>query len=256
MKHSGPYQPRLVHEQPSLYLPNGSDATGGGIGPLWARDGGSGTVSHPAPATTYLTEMMRTRITSTAANNNELGVRCSLASCWRGNAASRGGFYFSARFLVNAIPATSIRFFAGLTASLTTGVCVSNTVLDDTVGLWCDSTDAAALSLVGRDNTTTTKNTLSTPTTLTAGVLYEFIMICNPGNQGSIVTQLVNYGTQALLWTQNISINQTTLFGPRSTIFLAPQCGLSNALNAVGGDTALDIISVYARPNHLLVPLG
>lgn len=251
MKHSGPFQPRLSHESPLLYLPStGTDATGRGLGAAWTRDGGSGTVSHPALGNTFVTEMPRTRITSTAASNNELGVRNVMAACWRGNAASRGGFYFSARFLVQAVPATSVRFFAGLTAGTGAGVCVSDTVPNNSVGLWCDSGDASSLSIVTKGTGSATKTALTTPETLTVGRLYEFVMICNP-NQSVLVTNLINFGTDALLTTQNVSATM-----PTSTVFMAPQVGLSNAANAAGGDTALDIISVYARPNHRLVPAG
>lgn len=250
MKHSGPYQPRLVHEQPVLYLPaTGTVITGKGIGPDWTR-AAAGTVSHPAPGTTFVTQFRRTRITSAASIDNELGVRLPDVCCWRGNAAKLGGFYFSARFMVNAIPDTDIRFFAGLTAGVGAGVCVSDTVPNDTVGLWCASTHATDLKLLSRENTTTTETDLSTDVDLTAGVLYEFVMICNPG-QNVIVTNLINVGTGALLNSQNITSSVT---GPRNTIFLAPQCGLSNASNAVGGDTSLDIVSVYLRPNLLLNP--
>jgi hypothetical protein len=217
-------------------------------------------VSHPAPSAGFTTEFLRTRITSAASQNNELGVRLSVALCHRGSATSRGGFFFSARFIVNAIPAVSVRFFAGLTASLAAGVCESNAVLDDTFGLWCDATDSCALSIVGRDNSTTTKNTLSTPTTLTAGTYYRFEMFANPNANaatGTVVCTLINEGTGALLWEQSVGIdNSIAARGPRGNIFLSPQVGLSNALNAAGGDTSLDIISIYCRPRQTLVPLG
>lgn len=199
----GTFQRALFRDQQALYLPSfGTDATGRGIGPAWTRDGATGTVSHPVPATGFANEFLRTRITSTAAIDNELGVRLPIALVHRGNAASRGGFFFSSRFIVNAIPNNAIRFFAGL-SSVAAGVCQANALTGDAVGLWCDATDAAALSLVQRENTLTTKTPLTTTTTLTAGTFYRFEIICDPGNQGTMVTRLFNEATDALIWTQH-----------------------------------------------------
>lgn len=253
MKHSGPYQPRLVHEQPILYLPStGADVAGRGLGPDWAMAAGA-TVTHVTPSAGFTTQFRRTRFTSVAVTvDQELGVHlpnAADASIWRGNATNRGGFYFSTRFMVNAIPDTDVRFFAGL-SNQTTAVCVSNTVAGHAVGLWCDDTDATDLKLVTRDGTTTTKTDLTTDADLTAGTLYEFVMIGNP-NGGPVVTQLLNVGTGAVLNDQNINVTM-----PGTTTFLAPQVGLSNASNVVGGDTSLDIISIYARPNIRLTAEG
>jgi hypothetical protein len=251
------YEPVLYHEAPALYLPNWTDATGKGIGPAWTRDGAKGTVSHPALAAGFTTEFPRTRITSTANSDNELGVRLPVAMCYRGSVAPRGGFYFSARFMVNAIPDTAVRMFAGLSAQTGAGVCVSNTIPANTVGLWCGSGDAGNLTVVTADSTGgavggghATATALSAAQTLTAGKLYEFVMIANPA-QNQIATQLIDVGIDTLLATQNVSLTM-----PANTTFVGPQVALSNAAHAAGGDTSLDVISCYLRPNLRLVPLG
>ncbi len=254
MKFSGPYQPRLVHEQPILYLPSTSaDFIGRGLGPDWIVDG-SPLVTHPLPTAGFDTQFRRTRITSVAVTADQnLGLRLTNSNdycLWRGNAESRGGFHFSARFIVFAIPDTDIRFFCGLTVK-TDGQCITDTVQINTIGLWCDATDAASLSIVSRAGSgSATKNALTDAHTLTAGTLYEFVMIANP-NDDHVVTQLINLETDAVISSQNIF---TTL--PASTAMMGPQVGLSNASNVVGGDTALDIVSVYCRPNLSLVPQG
>ena len=260
MKHSGPYQPRLVHEQPILYLPaSGAVVTGRGLGPDWDMAVGA-TVTHVTPSSGFTTQFRRTRFTSAAAvADQELGVHlpnAADASIWRGNVDTGpnpdvyyGGFYFSTRFMVNAIPDTDVRFFAGLSNQVV-GVCVSDTVAGHCVGLWCASTHATDLKLLTMDGTTATATDLTTDADLTAGTLYEFVMIGNPGGS-SIVTQLLNVGLGTVLNEQNIN---TTM--PSETTFMAPQVGLSNAANVVGGDTSLDIISIYARPRLRLAPEG
>lgn len=256
----GPYEPRLSQEQPFWYLPGtGTDVAGRGFGPAWSTDAGA-TPSHPTPSSGFTTQFRRTRFTSTAVANIHLGIFFANAdhvAFWRGNATSRGGFFFVARFMVNAIPDTAIRFFAGLSAQTGTGLATSNTVPANSVGLWCDSTDAGSLKIVTCNNAgTATKNALTSAETLTAARLYEFSMICNP-NQSEIVTQLVNLGDDSggpigtIISSQNVA---TTM--PSTTVFMAPQVGLGNAAHAAGGDTSLDIVSVYAIPNQRLHPMG
>lgn len=251
MKHSGPYQPKLVHEQPILYLPGtGGSVAGYGVGPNnWVT--GIGTVTHPTPTNTHIGQFRKTRITSVAGTSNqELGIHLPNADqchIWRGNATGRGGFYFSARFIINAIPATNIRFFCGL-SSANAGACTANALTGHAVGLWCADTDAADLKIVTRDGATQNSQDLATDHDLTTGILYEFVMIGIPA-QGSIVTQLWNHGTNTLISAQNANTN-----APGLSTFMAPQIGLSNNTNNTGGDTALDIVSLYARPNQFLDP--
>ena len=252
MKASGPYQPFLGHEQLYLYLPGtGTDGTGKGIGPAWLAGTGA-VVSHPTPASGFATEFRRTRFTSDAVANRHLGVMMANADhacALRGSAANRGGFDFCTRFIVNAIPNNAIRFFAGLSAQTGTGIGVAAGLPVNSIGLFCDETDSAALCIGQRAAGAQDKSqTLSH--TLTAGTIYEFRMFCYP-NQTLVVCNLVNLGTDSLIATINA---QAAL--PVNTVMMAPQVALGNAANAGGGDTALDIISIYLRPNLLLVPLG
>lgn len=260
MKPSGAYEPRLSHEQTILYLPStGTDGTGAGVGPAWTA-GTDSVVSHPSPAAGYDTEFRRTRFTSPASADKHLGIYFSNSDhccAYRGSADSRGGFYFRALFRVNAIPNNAIRFFCGLSARVGSGIATSNTVPANTVGLWCDDTDSAALSLVTvTSGGSATKSALTTPETLTAGRLYEFIMIANP-NQSVVVTQLNNFEDSTggafgdVLNSQNVSVTM-----PANTAMMAPQIGLGNSANATGGDCSVDVYSVYLRPNLKLYPTG
>jgi hypothetical protein len=244
-------EPALAWEQPTVYLPtSGTDITGGSLARTWDGDGFA-VVSHPALGNTFATQFPRRRFTSGggAHADQELGAHCPQATAWRGNAASRGGFFFSSRFMVNAMPATDIRFFCGLSAGA--AVCISNTPPANSLGLWCDTTDAGNLTILNVDSGgTAEKLALSSAQTLTVGTLYEFVIHCNP-NQGGAATQLFNVGTGALLATQNPGAHM-----PLNTAFLAPQIGLSNAAHTAGGDYSLDVICVYLRPNLKLTPLG
>jgi hypothetical protein len=261
MKPSGLYEPRLTHEQTILWLPStGTDGSGAGIGPGWMV-GTDAVVSHPTPVEAVTTKFRRARFTSPAISDKHLGILFANAGhkcCYRGSTESKGGYYFRAVFMVNAIPNTAIRFFCGLSEQVGTGLAVSDTVPANSTGLWCDDGDAGNLTVVQCDSGGTAEKTAltGTPRTLTAGTLYEWIMIQGPA-QNPVVTQLNNLGDDAGGWVGTI-LNSQNVFAraPANAAMMAPQVGLGNAANAAGGDCSLDIISVYVRPNLKLRPDG
>jgi hypothetical protein len=246
----------LAHEQPIIYQPGSGSTLGGGYGttPAWAST--CGNISHPVPtSTSYITQFRRSRFTSVATTQNqELGARIGAADgvcAWRGNASQRGGFYFSCRFVINSFPANNnIRMFVGLTAQTSAGVCISTGIPNNTIGLWVDEFQAGKLNTIARDTTGTSVVNLQNAPLFATGILYEWVMIANP-NQGVVVTQLINVGTNTLIATQNPSANL-----PVNTAFLAPQFGLSNVTNVTGGDCSFDVYGMYLRPNLLLLQTG
>lgn len=252
MKHSGQFQPRLVHEQPILYLPGtGNSVAGRGLGPDWARAADAATVSHPAPASTFETQFRRTRVASSAGANEELGIHLPNAedlSIWRGNAAKLGGFYFSSRFRVNAMPAAGVRFFCGLSAA-NVGQCIADNWSAGGVGLWCGTANAGAFQLSSSTagGAPPTSVAYQNNPVLTVGKLYEFVMVDNPGSGSTVVTALYDLSTGTLLGTTNVGGPL-----PADNVFMGPQIGMSNA--GLGAGYSLDIVSVYARPNLLLDP--
>jgi hypothetical protein len=252
------FEPAFFQEQAVSYLPTtGAVITGGGIGPNWINDG-LAVVTHPALGNTFNTQFPRTRFTSAASANNELGVHLPTAIAWRGDAAKRGGFFFSCRFRIHARPDFLIRMFAGLSAGA--AVCKNDVVPANSVGFWVDTTDAGNITIVSTDNAagahkTPLRNISGTPTTLTLATdfIYEFRIHANP-NQGTIVTQIYDVLGDVILRTQNVPDSGTNT--PLNSVFMAPQVGLSNAAHAGGGDTALDIMNIYLRPNLRPTPIG
>jgi len=249
------YEYGLWKNQPMLYLPDtGTSLNGGGFGPTnWTNSGAPTVVSHPQPASTdFVTQHRRTRITSGATTTNqELGIHLpnnDQLCFWRGNAANLGGFYVDVKFKVQAIPATSVRLFCGL-SSLNTAVCVTDTPGGSAIGLWCDTGDAGNLTLLRSDGTrekiTLLRNGGNVTETLATGKAYRFKLWALPnGNQ--IGYQLLNLTNNSLI-AHGMNTSGHT---PGTATFMAPQVGLSNGTaNTTGGDTALDILSLYARPN-------
>lgn len=256
-----------------VYMPS-TGATGTGSGLLGAPWTPLGTVSHPTPTAGMTNQHKRTQFVDViTTTNQELGIRMAAASeaqFWRGNAAGQGGFLFVAdfQFAGSALAATT-RLFVGL-ASGVTGLAVSDTPSGDFIGLWHDTTDAAAvLSIITMNNTTRTKTPIAqfatlgqSLTGLVAGQGYRFYMVAIP-NDTSVYWRLDDTLTN-LVVAQGVMVdtavavapvlgnasNAVQVALPRSTVFLAPQCESSNGTaNIVAGDTGIAISLVYAATN-------
>jgi hypothetical protein len=236
---------RVIIFQPQT----GTTGTGGGLGPVWISNG---TVSHPTPATTapaLSNQMKRTRYANViTTTNQQLGPRFNAASeqmFWRGNAAGLGGFFFYTRFIVELWPAATVRIFAGLTSSASGSVCISDTVLNNTCGLWHDTTDpatgAGAFNFVTRDATTTTKQAITLANAITAGNSYDFTMFCAP-NGSTISWRLVDL-------VNNVTYsNSTSTTLPQNTAFMQPQVQMSNGTaNVTATTVAIGICSIYVE---------
>jgi hypothetical protein len=238
-----------------MYVPStGTTGTGSGtgLGPVWTS---GGTVSHPTPATTapaISNQMRRTRYANVVTTTNQtLGIKAAAADTlnyWRGNSAGLGGFFYAARFIVELYPASTVRIFAGLTASSGTYVVASDTVLNNTCGLWHDtgdpSTGAGAFNFVTRDTTTTTKQQITLSNAIAAGNSYDFYMFCAPN--GSTIYWRLDDIVNAVTYENSTS---TTL--PTSTAFMGPQCAMSNGTaNTTVTTSAIGIAGVYTEADR------
>lgn len=253
MKYASTHQPGLLREQPILYLPDSTNSPAGrGLGPDWASDGVS-VVSHPLPTGSFAGQFRKTRFTSAAVTaNQELGVHLSDAMLWCGASltspytTSIGGFHFLSRFRINAIPNNAIRLFVGVSSQLGAGVVIdpAGNWPNDTAGLWVDTGSGLvatpAYRAAGGGAPTLAGSNYGA---LVVGDVYEYQTICIPA-ASTLVTTLRNLSTETL-----ISSGQINTARPTNTVMMAPQVGLSNAGNVIGGDVSFDIMSIYARPN-------
>jgi hypothetical protein len=238
-----------------MYVPStGAIGTGSGagLGPVWTS---GGTVSHPTPDSTapaISNQMRRTRYANVVTTTNQtLGIKAAAGDTlnyWRGNAAGLGGFFYAARFIVELYPASTVRLFAGLTASSATYVVASNTVLNNTCGLWHSTTDpstgAGAFNFVTRNATTTTKQSITLANAIAGGNSYDFYMFCPPN--GSTISWRLDDKNNGVTYSNSTS---TTL--PVSTVFMGPQCAMSNGTaNIVVTTTAIGIAGVYTEADR------
>lgn len=247
-------QPAIFGNNIVLFNPmTGTTGTGAAWGAPWTSNG---TVTHPTPVSTapaISNQMKRTRYANViTTTNQQLGPRTNVASemqFWRGNAAGLGGFFFMARFVVDLWAASTCRIFAGLTgASATASVCISDTVVNDTCGLWHDTTDpnsgANSFNFVTRNAATTTKQSIALSNAIAAGNSYDFYMWCAP-NGGTLYWRLddiVNSVTYS---------NSTATTLPTATVFMQPQVQMSNGTaNTTATTVAIGVNRIYVESDH------
>jgi hypothetical protein len=248
-------QPALFQNRIIMYVPStGTTGTGSGtgLGPVWTS---GGTVSHPTPSSTapaISNQMRRTRYANVVTTTNQtLGIKAAAADSlnyWRGSAAGLGGFFYAARFIVELYPASTVRIFAGLTASSATYVVASDTVLNNTCGLWHDTTDpstgAGAFNFVTRNTATTTKQQITLANAIAAGNSYDFYMWCAPN--GSEIYWRLDDVVNGVTYE-----NSTTTTLPVNTAFMGPQCAMSNGTaNTVVTTTAIGVAGVYTESDR------
>lgn len=237
-----------------LYVPStGTTGTGSGsgLGPVWTA---AGTVNHPTPsnaAPAMANQMRRTRYANVVTTADQpLGIRPGAADTlnyWIGNAVGLGGFFFAARFIVELIPAASVRVFAGMCSSTTLYAAASNTMINNSCGLWHDTADPlsglGAFNFVTRDTVTTTKQQINLATAIAAGSAYDFYCWVAPN------------GTTIFWRLDDVNNNVTyegsqTLTLPANTAFMGPQCAMSNGANVVVTTTAIGIAGVYTESDR------
>lgn len=236
-------QPALWSEEAIMYTPLGPTTQAGtaGLGTTWTANG---TISHPTPSTGVVSQIYRTRLANVVTTQNQVlgvsNVSSGFQRYQRGNASKVGGFFFFCRFIVELIPAATVRIFVGLTDQ-TTNPLTSDTLAGNCIGLWHDTTDGlSVLSLVTRDGTTATKTAVTLTGNLAAGQGFDFTMWCGP-NQSTVGYRVDDLNAGTILADTTIS---TTL--PTNTAIMAAATGMSNGtVNTTVTTTAFGIAKLW-----------
>ena len=228
------------------YVANTGTTLGLNTGVSWVT---GGTISHPTPSAGRYLQTSRTRWANVITNTNQqLGLIQSAVSAnkyWRGNAAGLGGWFMWARFGIGLIPAATVRLFVGLT-SLTTSMTASDTPTGDFIGLWHDTTDGAAvLSLITRNNVTTTKTAIASVPTLAANSAFDFYLYARPNDT------LIYYRLDdAVAGTTIVDTSITTTI-PTNTTFMGPQLNMSNGTaNITATTVAFELTKFYIESDN------
>lgn len=191
-----------------------------------ARNSGTGAAqTTPARASTNaLTSMSRANFSTGTTATGASGVQTSETIAWLGNAANLGGFFFHARFALEAISGT-YRVLVGLSSN-NAALAAQPSTLNNTFAMSLDSTDAT-WQIITRSATAVTKT--DTGLTPTAGTIYDLYLFCET-NATTLYAQVRNAVTGAILYTSGALTTNL----PVSTTFMYMQAHI----NSVTGTTA------------------
>lgn len=175
-------QPALFGNNVIMWLPGTGTTAAISFGGAWTV---GATQAHPAITTTnMLTQMKRATYTTSTTSGNASGVRASAVSCWRGNAAGLGGFFFFARFGVVTFQ-SAMEIWCGLSAA--TGLLAgAPSAQNNTVCIGKDTGDTN-WQLIFRDGSTATKVNLGLA--VAANQVLDVMFFCPPN--GSNITARV-----------------------------------------------------------------
>jgi len=208
------FQPALFNSTTYMWLAG----TGTTLAINWgtsytARNNGTNAAqSHPVKSSTSaITSMNRANFSTGTTATGASGIQTTDTTAWLGNAANLGGFFFFARFGLEAISGT-YRFFVGISANNATMAADSST-WNNTIGFGKDSADSTLQFIIRNNGTITTK--INTSLTPTAGTIYDFYMYSKP-NSTQVDFELRNAVTNASLFSSveaaNLPLNTTFMY--------------------------------------------
>jgi hypothetical protein len=206
------FQPALFNSTTYMWLAG----TGTTLAINWgtsytARNSGTGAAqATPAKsATSGITSMNRATFGTGSTTTGASGIQTTDTVAWLGNATNLGGFFFFARFALEAISGT-YRFFVGVSANNAT-MAADPSTWNNTIGFGKDSGDSTLQFIMLNNGTVTTKNN----TAITPGTsdIYDLYIYVKP-NTSQVDFELRNAVTNAVLSTKTeiTNLQSTTTF--------------------------------------------
>jgi hypothetical protein len=233
------FQPALFNSTTFMWLAG----TGTTLAINWgtsytARNNGTNAAqAHPIKNNlSAINSMNRATFSTGTTATGASGIQASSTSAWRGSSAGLGGFFFFARFALEARSGTH-RLFVGLSANNAT-LNAQPSTLNNTLGIGLDSADTNLQFMIRNTATTTRIDTTIAANTTT---IYDFYMYCEP-NGSTIYFELRNALTNAVLKN-----SQETANLPGNTEFFYMQAHIQS----VTGTTAklLALNRMYLESN-------
>lgn len=233
-------QPSIFSQTTIVWLPG----TGTTLSINWAssytaRNSGTGAAQNSSitlASTNAVTSLVRAQFGTGTTATGASGIQTTLPVAWLGNATGLGGFFFFARFAMEATSGT-YRMFIGLSANNAT-LAGEPSSLNNSCGIILDSTDTTFQYLTRGTTLTKTNTTQAVSNT----IVFDFYMYAKPNATG-INFELRNALTNAVLST---ALNVATTL-PASTTFMYMQAHVMSAT----GTTAkiLSLNKMYLETN-------
>jgi hypothetical protein len=233
------FQPALFNSTTYMWLAG----TGTTLAINWgtsytARNNGTNAAqAHPIRNNlSAINSMNRATFSTGTTATGASGIQSASTNAWRGSSAGLGGFFFFARFALEARSGTH-RLFVGLSENNAT-LNAQPSTLNNTLGIGLDSADTNLQFMIRNTATTTRIDTTIAADTTT---IYDFYMYCEP-NGSTIYFELRNALTNAVLKN-----SQETANLPSNTSFFYMQAHIQS----VTGTTAklLALNRMYLESN-------
>jgi hypothetical protein len=225
-------QPALFGNSIYMWLPGVGTTLSINFGTSFtARNNGTNAVqAHPVKSSTSaITSMNRATFSTGTTATGASGIQTSQTVAWLGNAANIGGFFFFARFGLEAISGT-YRCFVGISANNATMAADSST-WNNTIGFGKDAADTT-WQFIMRNGSVTTK--AATALTFTAGSIYDLYIFSKP-NSGQVEWEVRNPVTSTIL---DSNIEVTNL--PVTTTFMYMQSHIQSTVGTTAKLLALN----------------
>ncbi len=238
-----PMQASLGFNRVSMVMPAGGATLTTFVGGFGTTFTNTGTAANPTPAATNLLTSVRRATFSTGTTAGAVAShRQSVLQVWRGNAANRGGFFYTIRFGTSTLQAGN-RAFVGLADSVTapTNVDPTTNPTPGKIGVAINANTGNWKFVNNITGTAPTAVDLGATMPVNTTDLYE-LALYSPPNGSSIGYRLKNLTTNAIV-SASVSTNI-----PSSTTFLAPQFWITN--NATGAAAILDFSGWYLESDQ------
>jgi hypothetical protein len=225
-----PFQSGLFFNQVSLIQAGSSNV----ISTIGCTVLNVGTISHPNLAVTNLKAQTRRFSNTSAVTAGALAsTRVGSLECWRGNAASLGGFFVVGRFSLTTLQAGMRAFFGLSSTAITapTNVDPTITTTDAKIGMAINANTGNWKIIHNSAGTAPTIIDLGTNFTVNTNDMIEMILFAKPNH--SVVTYRIKNLTTNLEAVGTLSTNL-----PANTLFLGRTIWATN--NATAASVAWD----------------
>ncbi len=222
-----PMQASLGFNRVSMIMPAGGTTLTTFVGGFGTTFTNTGTAANPTPTTTsHLSSIRRATFSSGATAGTVASHRQSVQQVWRGNAAGRGGFFYTIRFGTSALVAGN-RGFVGLSDVITapTNVDPLTSTAGNKVGVGFNTNTGNWQLIANVAAAAPTVTDLGATLPLNTTDIYELALFSAP-NGTSIGYRLKNITTNASV-SGSLASNI-----PANTIFLAPHFWITNNTTA------------------------
>lgn len=198
-------QPALFGNNVVMWLSGSGSTVAIAFGATFSNQnqgGGAGSSTPSLASTNAVTQMKRSAFSTGINGSGSSGVQTLTPVAWRGDKAGLGGFFFFARFALEAY-APNERLIVGL-SSLNGSLSVEPSTLLNSIALIKDSTDST-LQILCSDGTAATK--VNTGITPAVDQIIDLILFCKPNDDKAYARIIDTFTGQ--VYVENLLLNVT-----------------------------------------------